>query len=196
MSDQEAFSDQVHAAYMQQRQLLTEREHGAYRLFDQLVVTIAGGTLAGIAAFLKDYIDVRSAGCIGMLLVGCLCLAGAFVTSLLSLFCEAMSCGECRDHLDMEIDRGDPKDFWNRVGLHYSREPFTKLVKGLNVTSVLLLLIGMLSVSLFLFTNIRKEGTRGKETVQSIEANKGGASTEAAEGQGGQEVGTTVGPTH
>ena len=145
---------------------LVETEKKLKENYDKLIVTLSGGALALSIAFIKDIVNLETAQSTWLLLMA---WAG-FILSLAAVL-GALSFGiEAHRHAIYQVD--DDSIYDTKPGGWFSR--FTK---ALHRASAIFLLLGLISISAFAYTNVGDNNARGTTTIEAntipttIEAN-------------------------
>ncbi|MEE8057593.1 MAG: hypothetical protein V3T17_07130 [Pseudomonadales bacterium] len=141
---------------LEYRNLLISTQCQLNDSYDKLVVTLSGGALALSITFLKDIINVDDAKHIWMLITSW----SLFILSLASIFGEILFGIEAYKKAVTQLDEDTIRS--EKVG-----GLFSSLTKWFSRVAAISLVLGLLTISIFLFINVGEENAKGNTTSSS-----------------------------
>ncbi|MBL4798264.1 MAG: hypothetical protein JKY50_12680 [Oleispira sp.] len=154
---------------LEYRNLLISTQRQLNENYDKLVVTLSGGALALSMTFLKDIINLKDAKYIWMLVFSW----SLFILSLAAIFGEILFGIEAYKKAVTQLDNNTVRS--EKVG-----GLFSSLTKWFSRIAAMSLVLGLLTISLFVFLNLGDNDGRNTTTT-TAEAAQPAAKTTATE---------------
>ncbi len=151
---------------LEYRNLLISTQHQLNDSYDKLVVTLSGGALALSITFLKDIVSLKDAEFVWMLILSW----SLFILSLASIFGEILFGIEAYKKAVTQLDEDTIRS--EKVG-----GLFSSLTKWFSRIAAVSLVVGLLTISLFIFLNLgesnaKESATTTKAATQSTATTK------------------------
>jgi len=144
------------AENLEHRKLLISTQHQLNDNYDKLVVTLSGGALALSITFLKDIVTLTEANYVVLLVMSW----ALFIISLAAILGEILFGIEAYKKAVDQLD--DSTIMTEKVGGWYS-----EWVKWFGRIAAICLLLGLLSLSIFVYLNVGKNDEPRKEQATS-----------------------------
>jgi hypothetical protein len=130
--------------YHAERHLLIDAEREAARSFDKAMITLSAGALALSITFVKNIAPNASKE--WLLFAAWAAFALALVVILVSFVCSQAGMRRQRQIID--------KDFTRACRASEQRNCWQKIVSGLNLTSIVIFVVGVILLALFAGSNL------------------------------------------
>jgi len=149
--------EELYATYRDERNRLTESEQAYGKSYDKYLVTLAGGAIALSLAFLKDIVgDHPITG--SVYLISAWVLLGLTIgMNVAGLYVTPITFAHYRDVMDRQAELGG-KRYWTRVREEQAKLQLPRVIRWLNILSLLTFLFGLFLLLGFTYGSINAKG--------------------------------------